>query len=67
MFCGRQNVAIRGHTDDRSNFVELLNIKLKAFCRWEPRKKYLSPTIENLLLDVCGDHIRDSLASSNGL
>ena len=71
LFCGRQNVVIRGHTDDRSNFVELLNMKAERdpiltehLVGGDPRKKYLSLTIQNELIDVCGDQIRDSLATA---
>ncbi|XP_060077094.1 zinc finger MYM-type protein 1-like [Ylistrum balloti] len=67
----RQNIAIRGHTDDRSNFMALL--KKVAENNKTPRNhldnplaqvNYTSPKIQNELIEICGEMIRDKIVQS---
>ena len=75
LFCGRQNIALRGHRDDhtsdnvnKGNFIALLNLLAefdqdlsrhlqfgKKICR------YTSETIQNQLLAITGDIIREEV------
>ena len=77
LFCGRQNIALRGHRDDRSseecnnrgNFLALLDYGIKSGN--ETLKKHLeeakrnavytSKTTQNQLIECIGDHIRDGI------
>ena len=77
LFCGRQNIALSGHRDDRSseecnnrgNFLALLDYGIKSGN--ETLKKHLeeakrnavytSKTTQNQLIECIGDHIRDGI------
>lgn len=76
-FCGKQCIALRGHRDDSSadegsnkgNFLALLEFRIDAGD--EPLKKhretchanarYSSKTIQNQIIILIGDHIRESI------
>jgi len=76
-FCGKQCIALRGHRDDstadqngnRGNFLALLELRVDsgdevlknhlATCRANAR--YSSKTIQNQLIMLIGDHIRESI------
>ena len=72
--CGRQDFAIRGHTDENSNLIQMLNLfaitssELKNCLRKKHRMQYLSHTIQNEIiarlgkatLDVLRKHINES-------
>ena len=69
ILCGRQNLPIRGHTDETSNFRALLEFKAenddllrKHLNSQSPR--YVSPTVQNELLNICGNIIRDKVVST---
>jgi len=56
IFCGKQNIALRGHHDEKGNFQALLQhqskrdpILLDHLEKGDPRSKYLSPIIQNEL------------------
>ena len=61
VFCGKQNIALRGHDDEKGNFQALLHhqskrdpILLEHPEKGDPRSKYLSPIIQNKLINICG-------------
>lgn len=76
-FCGRQCIALRGHIGnttgsedvDRGNFLALLEFRVDAgdeilknhlaTCRATAR--YSSKTIQNQIIALIGDHIKDSI------
>jgi hypothetical protein len=73
VFCGKQNVALRGHDDDKGNFRALLAYQAKYdgvvhdhLENGDPRSMYLSPTIQNEIIDICGDIlVNDIVAACN--
>jgi len=74
VFCGKQNIAIRGHTEEKSNFAALLNLQAENdsilaahMARGDPRRKYTSPTIQNELIELCANQIRESLTKACNL
>lgn len=65
LLCGRQNIPLRGHVEERSNFIAILHEKAKtdniladhlAFSA-NSRAKYTSPDIQNELIELCGKEI----------
>lgn len=71
---GRQNIAIRFHTPDNSNFNALLNrvamsnTILRNHLQNVPRNaKYLSPQVQNEIIELCGKRGRNTMvAECNG-
>lgn len=68
VLCGRQNIPLRGHTDDRSNFNALLEYRsecddsLRTHLETCPRNaKYISHDIQNELIQICGEQILASV------
>ena len=66
--CGKQNMALRGHTDDRSNFVSISNYRaqadpcLKKHIESGPQHaRYTGHSVQNELIELCGNQIRDYL------
>ena len=66
ILCGRQNLAIRGKDDENSNFMELLNFRAETDKELEEHlanapanARYTSHRIQNELIQICGDQIRD--------
>ncbi|KAK0146901.1 repressor of the inhibitor of the protein kinase [Merluccius polli] len=66
--CGQQNLPIRGHTDERSNFQVLLNYrakgdeKLREYLENAPSNaKYCSHSVQNELIELCGKQIQDTV------
>ena len=64
IFCGRQNLPLRGSTDTSATFNALINFRaetdvtLASHLRNAPRNAtYLSHRIQNELIELCGDHI----------
>ncbi|XP_045215568.2 zinc finger MYM-type protein 1-like [Mercenaria mercenaria] len=64
LLLGKQNIAIRGHTEENSNFMVILN----SFAQTDPalayhlefankNEKYTSPDIQNELLGLCADQV----------
>ena len=70
VLCGQQNIALRGHTEQNSNFLALLNFHAKTdpvlathLASAEKRAKYTSPAIQNELIEICANQIRNSLVN----
>jgi len=68
VLCGRQNIALRGHTEEKSNFMALVNFRAetdlllaKHLKESPPNARYLSPQIQNEFIELCGDQIRDNI------
>ena len=69
--CGKQNVPIRGRTDDRSNFMAFLTYRAEADSDLQqhlkscPKNaKYTSHRIQNELINLCGNQIRNKIITS---
>lgn len=59
--CGHQNILIRGHTDERSNFQELLKYHAEGD---ELPKQYVEnapANAKNELIEICGKQIQDKI------
>ncbi|XP_052806505.1 52 kDa repressor of the inhibitor of the protein kinase-like [Mya arenaria] len=70
VFCGKQNIALRGHEGDKGKFQALLRFQAKQdpilkehLEHGDPRSMYLSPDIQNELISICGKQIADSIVS----
>lgn len=75
--CGRQGIALRGHRDDetcednanRGNFYELLKLRVDAgdeklekhLKTCAKNARYCSKNVQNELIAVIGNHLRDSI------
>ncbi|KAJ8306578.1 hypothetical protein KUTeg_017123, partial [Tegillarca granosa] len=80
ILCGRQNIPLRGHVDQKSNFVSILNTIAKSddiLARHLAESKnpisetpesktpsYMSPDIQNEIIDLCAKQIRSHLVKS---
>ena len=77
MFCGRQNMPLRGHRDDNKhlggdsvgNFQELLDFRIDSgdevlkehFETASRNATYCSKTIQNEIIDCCGDVVTEQI------
>ena len=69
ILCGRQNIAVRGHTEERSNFMAILNhaaseddVLSKHLTQpTNAKAKYTSPDIQNEILKIIGRTIRENI------
>ncbi|KAF0702938.1 52 kDa repressor of the inhibitor of the protein kinase-like isoform X3, partial [Aphis craccivora] len=77
ILCGRQEIAMRGHTDsgkidfesslNRGNFRAILKYRakcdeyLKQILTHEGRNKYITPQIQNEIIIACGDVILNKI------
>ena len=68
--CGKQNIPLRGHTEEKSNFIALINYRAETdqmlathLQNSPPNARYLSPTIQNELLDICGRQLQQVIVS----
>jgi hypothetical protein len=68
ILCGKQNIPLRGHTDDHSNFSALLNFRSECdedlrthFATCSENAKYVSHEIQNELIQICGGQILSSV------
>ena len=72
VFCGKQGISFRGHRDDatatdsanRGNFISRLKFRaqtddvLTNFIERAPKNgTYTSKTVQNDLIDICGDYV----------
>ncbi|XP_062599060.1 52 kDa repressor of the inhibitor of the protein kinase-like, partial [Saccostrea cucullata] len=72
LLCGRQNIPIRGHTEDKSNFIAILSEFAKRdpvlsdhlATRHASRSTYLSPDIQNELINLLGNQVRKNIVDS---
>jgi hypothetical protein len=68
--CGKQNIPLRGHTEEKSNFIALINYRAETdqilathLQNSPPNARYLSPTIKNELIDICGRQLQQVIVS----
>jgi hypothetical protein len=68
VLCGRQNLPLRGHTDERSNFSALLEYRaecdelLHQHLSSSPKNAmYVSHRIQNELISICGQQLLSSV------
>ncbi|XP_063416002.1 zinc finger MYM-type protein 1-like [Mytilus trossulus] len=69
LLCGRQNIPIRGHVEERSNFIAILHEiarnddKLSDWLAFRAgsRTTYLSPEIQNEIINIVGQQVQDSI------
>lgn len=66
--CGKQNIPLRGRTEDTCNFMALIKFHAKVDPVLEQHlasapnnAKYLSPQIQNELIELCREQIRDTI------
>ena len=69
-FLGRQGIALRGHNDLESNFIQLLNLRAcedQKIVNWLKKKsdKYTSPEIQNEMLQIMALEILRDIAAVN--
>ena len=63
IFLLRQNLAIRGKDDSEGNFNQLLALRQKDAPMLRQWEKYLSPTIQNELIEEIGNSLLRRLLS----
>ena len=70
LLCAKQNIAIRGHVEEKSNFIAILRefadddqILMEHLNNKNARYKYTSPDIQNELLSMCGKQISDQIVN----
>lgn len=70
LLLGKQNIAIRGHTEDKSNFMACLQSKARHDTILEnhlenaqAHAKYTSPEIQNELLTICANQLVSRIIS----
>ena len=68
ILCGRQNIALRGKTEERSNFKALINFRAKTdddlqahIVKAPKHATYMSPEIQNEFISLCGQQISNSI------
>ncbi|VDI62435.1 Hypothetical predicted protein [Mytilus galloprovincialis] len=69
LLCGRQNIPIRGHVEERSNIIAILHEiarsddKLSDWLAFRAgsRTTYLSPEIQNEIINIVGQQVQDSI------
>jgi len=67
-FLGRQGLALRGHNDDESNFIQLLKLRSHdqpLISEWLAKKggdKYTSPEMQNELLVLLSQEVLCTMA-----
>jgi hypothetical protein len=72
IYVGKQNIPLRGHTEEKSNFIALINYRAETdqilathLQNSHPNARYLSPTIQNELIDVCGRQLQVIVTECN--
>ena len=73
VLCGKQNIAIRGHEENKGNYLAILQYRAKSDELLQKhlndktkKTRYLSPKIQNELLDMSAEQIRrDIVRDSN--
>ena len=64
--CGKQNILLRGHTEEKSNLLttgpKLIKFWL-LICKSPPNARYLSPTMQNELIAICGRQLQQVIVS----
>lgn len=71
VLCAKQNIPLRGHTSENSNF----NVILNAFAKNDEilsehlasahyNAKYTSPDVQNELIGICAEQVKEKITSS---
>ena len=70
--CGKQNIPLRGDTEEKSNCIALINYRAETdqilathLQNSPPNTRYLSPTIQNELIDSCGRQLQVIVSECN--
>jgi len=71
LFCGQHDIALRGNTADKGNFVDLLKFRIDSgdnilsnhFDTASGKSKYVSHRIQNEIIQICGQVIRNDIVS----
>ncbi|XP_078364037.1 52 kDa repressor of the inhibitor of the protein kinase-like [Oculina patagonica] len=68
ILCGKQNIPVRGHTEEDSNFKAILErvaasntVLLDHLKNASRNATYISPAIQNEIIDLCGKRVRNAL------
>ena len=68
ILCGRQNLALRGHQEDHGNFLSFPKYRAETdqalanhLDRAPKNATYLSPSVQNELIELCGQQISDHI------
>lgn len=70
LLCSRQNIPLRGHREDHSNFHAILHTMAKTdtilaeHLAFSTDVKYTSPEIQNEIINICAKHVLNKLISS---
>ncbi|MES9884352.1 MAG: DUF4371 domain-containing protein, partial [Sedimenticola sp.] len=71
LLCGRQNIPLRGKVDQRSNFHAIIHsfaekdVALREHLeKSDPRARYLSHSVQNELINLCGQQLADAILLS---
>jgi hypothetical protein len=64
------NIPLHGHTEEKSNCIALINYRTETdqilathLQNSPPNARYLSPTIKNELIDICGRQLQQVIIS----
>ena len=64
------NIPLRGHTEEKSNCIALINYRAETdqilathLQNSPPNTRYLSPTIQNEPIDICGRQLQQVIVS----
>ncbi|XP_022171793.1 uncharacterized protein LOC111034753, partial [Myzus persicae] len=71
IYCGTHDIAIRGKCSDEGNFIDLLKFRVDSgdtilmnhFETCTTKTKYVSHRIQNEIISICGDVIRNDIIS----
>ena len=70
LLLGKQNIPFRGHTEERSNFIAVLQSHAQTdlmlanhLQNGNDNAKYTSPEIQNELISLCADQVRQQIIS----
>lgn len=71
IYCGTHDIAIRGKCSDEGNFIDLLKFRVDSgdtilmnhFETCTTKTKYVSHRIQNEIISICGDVIRNNIIS----
>jgi hypothetical protein len=70
--CGKQNISLRGHTEEKSNCIALINYRAETdqilathLQNSPPNARYLSSTMQNELIDICGRQLQVIVSECN--
>lgn len=71
VLCAKQNIPLRGHTEENSNFSAILTTFAKSddilsahLASAHYNAKYTSPEVQNEIIDICSEQIKDNILRS---